>query len=248
MIGMTAVSAELGGREVLSGISLLLGQPQLVALTGPNGAGKSTLLRLAAGLVAPSAGSVVLDGRPVHAWTHAERSGRVAWLPQARPVAWNLNGEDVVALGRFTGGAGVYDRLDPAGRAKIDRAMERMSAAHLRHRGVNMLSGGELARLHVARVLASDAKLLLLDEPAAALDIEHQIGLMEVLSEEVAAGRTVVAALHDLDLAARYCGRMIVMKEGRIVADAPPAEALTADVLAGVFHVRRRTTGELERI
>ena len=248
MIGMTAVSAALGGREVLNGISLLLGQPQLVALTGPNGAGKSTLLRVAAGLVAPSSGAVVLDGRPVQAWTHAERAGHVAWLPQVRPVAWNLSGEDVVALGRFAGGAGVYDRLDPSGRDAVDRAMERMSAAHLRRRGVNTLSGGELARLHVARVLASEAKLLLLDEPAAALDIEHQIGLMEVLSEEVAAGRTVVAALHDLDLAARYCGRMIIMNEGCLVADAPPAEALTADVLAGVFHVRRRETGELERI
>ena len=248
MMQMQALSADLAGREVLRGIDLRLDRPELIALVGPNGAGKSTLLRLAAGLLAPSSGSVSLDGRAVRDWTHAERAGHVAWLPQARPVAWNLNGEDVVALGRFTTGAGVYDRLDTAGRAAVDGAMDRMSAGHLRGRGVNTLSGGELARLHVARVLARDARLLLLDEPAAALDIEHQIGLMEVLSEEVAAGRTVMAALHDLDLAARFCGRMIVLHEGRIVADATPAEALTADVLAGVFRVRRRETGELERI
>lgn len=248
MIRFEHASVDLAGRPVLHGVDLTVGQGELVALVGPNGAGKSTLLKLAAGLLKPSNGVVALDGRATGDWSATERAARVAWLPQVRPVAWNLRGEDLVALGRYASGAGVYARLDEAGKQAVDRAMERMSAGHLRGRGVNELSGGEVARLHVARILASEAHVLLLDEPAAALDIEHQIGLMDVLSEEVASGRTVLVAVHDLDLAARYCGRMVVLHQGRIVRDAAPAVALGEDVLADVFHVRRGAGGVLERI
>jgi iron complex transport system ATP-binding protein len=248
MIRFQHASARLAGRPVLHDITLTLGKGELVALVGPNGAGKSTLLKVAAGLLAPSGGLVALDGREMGEWPAAERAGRVSWLPQVRPVAWNLRGEDVVALGRYASGAGVYARLDEAGKRAVDRAMERMSADHLRGRGVNELSGGEVARLHVARILASEAHILLLDEPAAALDIEHQIGLMDVLTGEATSGRTVLVAVHDLDLAARYCARMLVLQQGRIVRDAAPAVALDENVLADVFHVRRGANGALERI
>lgn len=248
MMQLKDVSATLAGREVLAGAGLALADRDLVALVGPNGAGKSTLLKLAAGLLTPSQGAVVLDGKPIHDWSHAERASRVAWLPQMRPIAWNLRSEDVVALGRYGTDGGVYARLGETGRQAVDRAMERMSAGHLRGRGVDELSGGELARIHVARILASEAHVLLLDEPAAALDIEHQIGLMDVLTEEAASGRAVMVALHDLDLAARYCGRVIVLHEGRIVTDAPPEAALKEGILAEVFRVRRQDDGRLVRL
>ncbi len=126
--------------------------------------------------------------------------------------------------------------------------MQAWGVSHLAGRPVGELSGGELARLHLARVFATGAPTLLLDEPAAALDIEHQIHLMEQLAARATAGNSVVAALHDLDLAERYCSRLVVLSEGEVVADGTPGEALTGETLARVFRVRRGSSGRLERI
>ena len=248
MIAFTSVSANMGQQPALRDVSVEAGAGEVVALTGPNGAGKSTLLKVAAGLITPAAGDVLVGGALLTDMPYAERARHIAWLPQVRPVAWNLFAEDLVALGLGVRSANGYDRLAPAGRQRVDAALAQMSAGHLKGRRVQSLSGGEAARLHMARVLVSDAKLLLLDEPAAALDIEHQLALMDVLAGEAGAGRTVLVAIHDLDLAARFCSRIVVMHEGRVEADGPPEQALSAEVLDRVFRVRRTAGGMLERI
>jgi len=248
MIELRNVSADLGRRSVLKGVSLAAGPGEIVALAGPNGAGKSTLLKIAAGLIAPAAGEVLVDGALLGDMPYADRAKHIAWLPQARPVAWNLFAEDLVALGLGVRSANGYDRLAPAAQQQVDAAMSEMSAGHLKGRHLQSLSGGEAARLHMARVLVSEARLLLLDEPLAALDIEHQLALVDVLATEAASGRTVLVAIHDLDLAARFCSRIVVMHEGQVEADGTPEHALDAAVLARVFSVRRTAGGLLERV
>ncbi|MEZ5954606.1 MAG: ABC transporter ATP-binding protein [Hyphomonas sp.] len=248
MIEFHGVSARLGPREALRDVSFAAGAGELIALAGLNGAGKSTALRLAAGLLAPSSGRVLLDGENLNGMTVEVRARKAAWLQQSRPVAWNLLAEDLVALGLGPAASATFDRLSSGAQQRVDAAMARMSAAHLKGRGVLALSGGETARLHMARVLVSDAKLLLLDEPAAALDISQQLSLMDVLKQEAAAGRTVLVALHDLDLAVRFCSRIVVLHEGQVEADGVPDAVLENELLARVFGIRRTEQGALERV
>lgn len=247
MISVNGVSVTLGGRRVVDGVSLEIPAGAFAALTGPNGAGKSTLVKAMAGVLATEAGEVRLGGEALAALSVAERARRAAWLPQARPVAWNLNAEDVVALGRFAESPRAFGQMSPAGRAAVEMALTKADAAHLMGRQFQALSGGEQARVHLARLLASPAPVLLLDEPCAALDVAHQLALMEALAGEAAAGRTVLVVLHDLDLAARFCPRIVVMDDGRIAADGAPEAALSAEVLAGVFGVARGAGGQLVR-
>lgn len=247
MISVNGVSVSLGGRRVVEDVSFTLGAGEFAALTGPNGAGKSTALKALAGVETVEAGTIEIGGAPAASLNALERARRVAWLAQARPVAWNLRVEDVVALGRFAEAPSAYDRLGTEGRAVVDGALAKADAAHLAGRGFQALSGGEQARVHLARLLASQAPCLLLDEPCAALDIAHQLSLMETLAAEAASGRAVLVVLHDLELAARYCRRVMVMEAGRLVADGAPGEALSGDVLARVFGVQRGADGRFVR-
>ncbi|MFT5775625.1 ABC transporter ATP-binding protein [Hyphomonas sp.] len=246
MIDVSGINVDLGGRPVLADVSLSVAPREFIALVGPNGAGKSTLLRVIAGLLAPHSGKVAFGDADIASLTHRERALLVAWLPQVRPVAWNLIAEDLVALGRFVTSPSPYDRCGRADRSAIDDALERAGATPYRHRPVHTLSGGEQARLHLARTLATSSRALLLDEPGAALDIAHRLSLMKVLQDECAAGRAVVAAVHDLDLASRFCSRIIVLDQGHVVADGAPDVALDAACLARVFAVRRNPNGVFE--
>ncbi|MFN4225789.1 MAG: ABC transporter ATP-binding protein [Hyphomonas sp.] len=247
MISVNGVSVSLGRRRVVDGVSLTLAAGHFVALTGPNGAGKSTLMKAMAGGLALEAGEVCLGREALSSLSVAQRARRVAWLPQTRPVAWNLDAEDVVALGRFVEAPQAYARMPDSGKAAVDAALVKADAAHLKGRAYQALSGGEQARVHLARLLASPAPVLLLDEPCAALDIVHQLSLMETLAQEAAGGRTVLVVLHDLELATRFCPRIVVMQDGRKVADGTPETALSADVLAQVFGVARAEGGRLTR-
>lgn len=248
MITVSGVHVNLGNRQVLTDVSFGLSPGEFVGLVGPNGAGKSTLLRVMAGLLAPRQGRVSYGDADIASLTHRERALLCAWLPQARPVAWNLIAEDLVALGRFVSSPAPYEHCGPADQEAIDDAIERAGATSYRHRAVHTLSGGEQARLHLARTLAAPSRTLLLDEPGAALDIAHRLALMRVLQEQCDAGRAVVAAVHDLDLASRFCTRIIVLDQGMKLADGAPDEALDGGCLARVFGVRRNDQGVFDPI
>ncbi len=246
MISAEKLTVTLNGRSVARDVSFWMRDGEMAALVGPNGAGKSSVLKALAG-VTPSEGEVRISDAPADKMTVAERAKRLAWLPQTRPIAWNLMAEDVVALGRFAGAPAPFDRMGAADRAAVVAALEKADATHLIGRSFQALSGGEQARVHLARLLASPAPVLLLDEPCAALDIAHQLSLMAALAAEAAAGRTLIVVLHDLELAARFCPRIMVMQDGDLVADGSPEAALSADVLGQVFGVRKGADGRLER-
>lgn len=200
-----------------------------MALLGPNGAGKSTLIRIAAGLVVPGSGEAFLGDVLAHRTAPSVRAKRLAYLPQSRPLAWGISVEALVALGRHA---------LPRHERAVEQALRACGLLDLRNRRADTLSGGELARAHLARALAAEAPALLADEPTAALDPRHALGVMQILADRAASGAAVLAAVHDLSLAARFATRIAVLHEGRLVADAAPQEALTPALLAAVFGVR----------
>ena len=225
----------LGGRTIVEGAHLVLAPGELVGLIGPNGAGKSTLIRALAGLL-PHTGTVLLDGRPADRLSPRERARSLAFLPQQRRVEWAVSVREVVALGRHPFRE-TFAGLTPADEAAIEEALAMVEAMHLAHRPANALSGGETARILLARALAVGAPLLLADEPTAALDPYHQLHVMELLRARAQRGTGVLAVLHDLTLAARFCDRLVVLQGGRIVGEGAPADILDATLLEEVYRI-----------
>ena len=229
----------LGAREVLAGVDVSAHAGEVTAVIGPNGAGKTTLLRAVAGLVPVSAGTVTVDGRALAEWQPQTLARALAYLPQERVVHWSLSARAVVALGRLPYrpmGAGE----SAADRDAISAALATMEAGHLADRPVPEMSGGERARILVARALAQEPRVLLADEPAAGLDPAHQLTLFRHFTRLAEKGVTIVVALHDLSLAARFCHRIILMHQGRVIASGAPAEVLTIDHLAAVYGIKAR--------
>ena len=235
LLSISGLSVRLGGKPVLNGIDLDVKAGEFVGLIGPNGAGKSTLLRAALGFL-PHAGAILIDGVETAGMKVRARAGKVAYLAQDREIAWAVPVETVVALGRSPHRPG-FAALSAADRAIVDEAMRRMDVAGFRGRIATELSGGEKARVLTARALAQDTPLLLADEPTAGLDPAHQIALMRCFAGLAAGGRSVVASLHDLGLAARWCSRLVLLDKGRIVADGPPSAVLTPETLRAVYGV-----------
>jgi iron complex transport system ATP-binding protein len=232
-----ALHVSLRGRAVLRGLTLAAEPGQLTAVIGRNGAGKTTLLKALAGLIAPGAGAVLIGGTPLGAWDGGSLARARAYLPQERLVHWALAARAVVALGRLPHqplGAGE----SAADRAAIDAALAVTDAAHLAHRPVPELSGGERARVLIARALAQEPRVLLADEPAAGLDPAHQLTLFRHLAALAEAGRTVVVAVHDLSLAARFCHSIALVHEGRTLAAGRPQDVLTPQHLAAAYGIR----------
>lgn len=227
----------VGGRALVQGASFSLAAGELVVLLGANGAGKTTLIRLALGLLTPAAGSADIDGADIGSMRPAERARAVAYLPQARPLAWPARVRDVVALGRFAYG-GSLGRLGAADSSAVARALTACDLDALADRSADTLSGGELARVHIARALASEAPLIIADEPVAALDPLHQHNVMSMLRRAADAGGGVLCVVHDLSLAARYADRLIWLKAGRVLADGPVQETMTANRIAEVYGVQ----------
>ena len=235
MIEAQDIAVELGGRRVLDGISLAVPRGQLVAVLGPNGAGKTTLLRALAGLL-PYQGRVSIAGQDLARISPMERARAVAYLPQGHQADWPLAARDVVAIGRMPHGGGP-GHLGARDAAAVDGALAAADARHLADRPVTGLSGGERARVMLARALAVQAPVLLADEPVAALDPGHQLAVMDLLRQAAAGGGTVVACLHDLTMAARFADRVVVVVRGRLKADGPAADVLGTDLLRRVFDI-----------
>lgn len=241
-----AIAVSLGHRPVLSGVSMACAAGRITGLVGPNGAGKSTLLKALAGVVPLAAGQVTLAGQPITTLPPSELGRRLAYLPQERRVHWPLAARAVVALGRLphrTGRGGESN----ADRTAIVQAMDAMHVAHLASRPVSAISGGELARVLLARALAQDAAVIVADEPTAGLDPAHALALFDVLGRLAAAGRTIVVALHDLSLAARFCHDVVLLADGRVAAAGAAAHVLVPARLDAVFGARM-AVGRLEGV
>jgi len=236
---LDSVQVRLAGHDVLRDVSAKLQSGTLTALLGPNGAGKTTLLRAVAGLIA-SEGRMILAGIDMAALPLPDRARRIAYLPQGHVAHWPLPARDIVALGRYAAGARDPARLGAADRSIVEAAMERTECLHFAGRNVQTLSGGERARVMLARVLAADAAVILADEPTAALDPRHQLSVMSLLKAEARRGALVVAVTHDITMAARFADRVILLADGTVAADAPPAEALSDAWMAEVYGVSVR--------
>lgn len=236
-----ALSVSLGTRTVMDGMSLSLEPGRLIGIIGPNGAGKSTLVRALLGLV-PYRGNIALDGAEITSLTRAQIARELAYLPQGQILHWPLSVERLVGLGRLPHLAPM-SRISAADQTIIDRAMKRADIEHLRDRVATELSGGERARVLLARALAVEARGLIADEPLASLDPGHQIDVMELLRSEAASGALVVAVLHDLTMAARYCDRLLLMDRGRLVAQGAALEVLNEANLRSVYGVQARIEG-----
>ena len=242
--GAPAVRAEnighsFGDVPVLDGVDLSVDPGEFVAVVGPNGAGKTTLLRTLNGVLDPDEGRVTVGGDPVAELSARAVSRRVGTVPQHSHVGFAFSTEQVVEMGRTPH----RSRLDwSSDDEPVERALERTETVSFRDRPVDELSGGERQRVLLARALAQEPSVLVLDEPTASLDINHQIGMLRVVRELVEAGKTAIAAIHDLDLAARFCDRLCLLADGEIRARGEPDAVLAADELATAFGTRTAVT------
>ena len=233
---------ERGRKRLLDDISIEVHSNELVGLVGPNGAGKSTLLGVLAGLETPKQGEVILQGRALRRYRDNERAQKMGWLEQFSASHWPVSVEHLVTLGRLPY-LSRWRAPDADDLQKVEAAMAATDCLGLRHQSVTTLSGGELTRVMLARVLASEPDLLLADEPVAALDIGHQLQTMEQLKQFTASGRGCLVVLHELSLAMRFCDRLYLLDDAKVVATGAPKDVLTAENIREVYGVEIETTG-----
>jgi iron complex transport system ATP-binding protein len=239
VIDVDEVALQFSDVGVLSGANLRVDPGEFVALVGPNGAGKTTLLRTVNAVLAADSGSVRLDGDPVSTLSTREVSRRVATVPQDTHLGFAFTAEQIVEMGRTPHRSRIEwgTQRDP-----VEAAMERTETGHLAGRTVDDLSGGERQRVLVARALAQDTPALLLDEPTASLDINHQVRVLDLARDLADEGRAVLAAIHDLDLAARFCDRLALLHEGRIRTSGRPAAVLDSELVDAAFETTTAVT------
>jgi iron complex transport system ATP-binding protein len=235
----TDVAVLRGGRVILDGVSVSLGAGSATAVLGPNGSGKSTLLRALAGLWRPHRGAVALDGRPLDRHSRTAIARRVAFLPQDTRCDFAFTVDEVVSMGRHPH-VGGFGAKGPSDRRAIDAALSICGLHGLRSRTVDRLSGGERQRVAIARCLAAEPRVLLLDEPTAHLDLEHALSLLGLCRTLAHTGTAVAFATHDVGAAARFATHIVLLSDGRVVAAGPPAVVLTPARLREVFSVDAR--------
>lgn len=223
-------------RTVATDLSVVVPDDRFTVILGPNACGKSTLLRALSGLLAPAAGRVLLDGAPLSSLPAKERARRMALLPQTMSAPEGITVRELVHRGRFAHQR-VLRRHSASDRDAVAAALEETHVADLAERRLDELSGGQRQRVWIAMTLAQDTPLVLLDEPTTFLDLPHQIEVLNVLHRLVARGRTVVAVLHDLNLAARYADHVVAMRAGSVVAEGPPSATITEATLRSVFDL-----------
>ncbi|MEQ8658927.1 MAG: ABC transporter ATP-binding protein [Hyphomicrobiales bacterium] len=237
------ISVSIGKARLLQPVDLSLETGTLTAILGPNGAGKSTFLKALLGLIGHG-GETKLDGKTLSSLSPSERAKQIAYLPQGQNHAWPLSVEAVVALGRHPHGGQAHD---DQGDNVVERVLEAMGLTALRNQSVLTLSGGEQMRVSLARALAVEASFLLADEPLASLDPRYQFEIMSVLANQAKAGKGIVVVMHDLALAARYADRLVLMKDGALLADGAPHEVLIPERVESAFGVRTHLT-EVRRV
>ena len=234
---LAAQNLALAGR--LGDVSLTLQLGEVTAICGPNGAGKSTLIGCLAGIIAPESGTVELGGRKLADLAPRERAQALGYLPQQAEVAWDLSVETLAGLGRLSWNAGTA-----ADQAAVAAALSALELEPLRQRPLSQLSGGERARALLARVLAGEPRWLLADEPLANLDLAHQLALLKQLRGMAGQGIGVLLVLHDLAQAMNHADRVVVLDQGRVVADDAPEIALSEQVIERVWGIKARWLGE----
>ncbi|TDD15840.1 ABC transporter ATP-binding protein [Kribbella turkmenica] len=222
---------------VVTGLTLEVPAGQLTAVVGPNGSGKSTLLRGMSRLLTPHSGQVLLDGKDIHKLPARELARKLGVLPQGPVTPEGITAAELVSRGRHPH-RGLFGRLTSDDDTAIDEALAAVELTELRERPVDQLSGGQRQRVWIAMVLAQGTQHLLLDEPTTYLDLAHAVDVMNVVHAATASGRTVVAVLHDLTLAAQYADHLVVMAEGRIAAEGRPVDVLTEKLLGEVFGLQ----------
>lgn len=251
------LTLEINGKKILNDVQFSLNSGELVGLIGPNGAGKTTLLKQLAGLNVQN-NAVYFKGKPIEQSSLSQRAKEVAYLAQGAPVHWPLTVERVVALGRIPHQS-YWQKISSVDKKIIQQAMGQAEIEHLSQRTVTSLSGGERMRVLLARLFATDPQVILADEPTAALDPYHQIHVMELLKQRTLTGKSVVVVMHDLSLAARFCDRLVLLKEGCCLVDGSvttvirnewleKAYGITADIICneeGVAIIPRREKSTL---
>lgn len=233
------VTFAYGDTPVFADVHFDLAQGELVVLIGPNGAGKSTLLHLLLGLLRPGGGTVLVSGRPIGEFSRSEIARRVAFVPQEARSDFAFTVRELVAMGR-TPYLGRFRPEGPSDVQAVERALAATETKALSDRLVPDLSGGERQRVHLARALAQSTEVLLLDEPTANLDVEHQLYVLSLIQKLVAEGKSAVVAMHDLSLAARFADRVVVLAHGGIAASGAPADVITEETLGRCFRIRAR--------
>jgi iron complex transport system ATP-binding protein len=228
-----------GDRTVLRGVDFSLTAGEVVAIVGPNGAGKSTLLHALLGLVPKASGVVTLEGRALETLKRSEIARKVAFVAQDTRMDFAFTVRELVAMGR-TPHLGRFQPERAVDTAAVDHALDVTETRPFENRIASELSGGERQRVHLARAIAQTTDILLLDEPTASLDLEHQLEVLDLIRRLAASGKAAAVALHDLSLAARVADRVVVVADGRIVASGPPDLVITDELLANWFHVRGR--------
>lgn len=231
------ISCAIGGSRLLDEVSLALRPGELTLLLGPNGAGKTSLLTCLAGVRQPTSGRITLAGEPLADLHPLVRATSIGYLPQTTDVPWALDVRTVVGLGRLPH-RGPFGGLSAADHQAIDAALVQTDTAQFASRSILSLSGGERARVLLARVLAGAPRWILADEPLTHLDPAHQLDVLDLLWQAARRGAGVCAVLHDLSLAARFADRLILMQHGRLVADGTAHQVLTEENLLQVYQVR----------
>ncbi len=237
------VSVNYGGRAALQSVTAKFTRGKVTGIVGPNGAGKTTLLRAALDLLPLAAGMVTVEDRSLADWSREALAQTAAYLPQGGEAQWPLLARDLVMLGRLPH-RGHFSSPSNIDAIAVQDAMARADVLGFAERRVDELSEGERARVLFARALATEARILLADEPAAYLDPAHQLRLMGLLREEAARGTAVAVTLHDLTLASRHCDEILVLHEGRVAASGRPDAALSDTTLANVFAIAAQRTAD----
>jgi iron complex transport system ATP-binding protein len=230
------LAVALSGKRVVDGVNLDVDAGEVVGLVGPNGAGKSTLLKAMAGVLPVTAGDIRLGDVPVGRSRPRELARRLAYVPQDTAMPFDFRVRDVVVMGRYVH-HGRFSPTTPSDYAHADAALEVVGATRLARHLVTRLSGGERQLVHFARAIAQQPQAILLDEPTAALDLHHQVHVLSLLRKQAGQGRAIAVVLHDLNHAARFCDRIVLLNGGHVEASGPPEQVLTAARLAETYDV-----------